>query len=66
MDLDVFVLQIQLDRDFPLEIVSHQIHRNRSDDIQKVSLILQCLVCLHTEELHSEIKYEGMYKIVYI
>lgn len=61
MDLDVFVLQTLLDQDFPLVIVFHQIHRNQNDDIQMVSLILQCLVCLQTEELHSEIKYENMY-----
>lgn len=64
MDLDVFFLQTLLDQDFPLAIVSHQIHRNRNDDIQMVSLILQCLICLHTKGLHSEIKYDIMYLIV--
>lgn len=60
MDLDVFFLQTLLDQDFPLAIVSHQTHRNQSDDIQMVSLILQYLVCLQTEGLHSEIKHENM------
>lgn len=61
MDLDVFFPQKLLDQDFPLVTASHQIHRNQSDDIQMVSLILQCLVCLHTEGFLSEIKYENDY-----
>lgn len=62
MDLGVFFLQTPLDQGFLPAIASRQIYRNRSDDTQMVSLIPQYLICLHTEEFHSEIKYGNTYK----